>query len=1522
MAKDAREQRNQEVTDLPGTPQPLGGLVQGQPEPEEARVDVAPTGDPQATQLTIPGIPEVEEGEGLTAPEPETGLPPVEFMQSDRSNAYMEHRENFSGANELDQVLSRVRSREGQATAVTQEKGVQTQDDTRPPQEEGQEQQIVIGRILGQEGFGAFVNGEMVGAGATEEEALAAGKEAIAPPSFGEQAAAVGKDIVRGLTELPLQVVGGAADAIQETVNAVDSLGDWLNENVADLRVEVDIPFVDDDEVINLDPGDVAEAILPDVAEAESVTGGGARAISQFITGFVGAGKLLKGMGLAAKGGTAAQVGEAMAKGAIADFTVFDPHEDRLSNMIQQVPELQNPVTEYLAADEDDTETEGRLKNAIEGLGLGAIVDGMMLSVKTLRGARKARALQEEAVENLQRSELIEQEVEFGRVDVDEFADLGDPNVDDIVLRRPAAGIEGKLADAPEGVRPQDILGGEVDLKATDVGETISAAKIDIEESAARGADLEFDDVFEDVSGVEVMSSNIDESLITDDLISISDLPEDSLASLRESLPEGVSTEDLVPEVFVKKAPTGGWIIRPELKSLDFKQLNQAKIDEIVGKVNTLEDALKSENHAVRFYAFKQALDDRGVPYREVDKGLASRYLYLGEGDAIKVRFADHDNISKLHTPPTHNLSDSKAGQTVDVLNDVLRSVGGPGDGVQEDAFINFARIDTPEDVQRAIKAMADINKEGIDKARRGVQTNIETELAAEKVNAWEVLTNRREGQPLNAEESLALRQLWSQSGDALTQAARKAADNPGEANLFAFRKMVAVHDAIQKEVIAARTETARALQSWRIPAGGGIEQARAIQDILATKAETPEVHRELARRISVLAESGEFEALDEVVKRSVGARTYDAVVQAWINGLLSGPKTHLVNMMSNTSVIFNSMAERAVAARLGHVMGTDNAVQMGEATAQWFGLVQGLKDSFRISAKGSQVGPAMRRIGAAEGIRGRVSAVGEAVGQIFPFEEQGTVIRSAISGQSGFGLNKIDVPRQGAMASEVWDVASDTFLGRTLDTLNVVTQIPGRALGAEDELFKTIGYRMELNAQALRQAQREVSAGMIPEAELKGRIAEIIENPPENIRLSAIDAAAYQTFNGAPGKISQTIMKYREAAPVIGVLTAPFVRTVGNLLKYTYERTPLAPLMGEVRANIAAGGARRDMALARISTGSTMMLISADMAMSGQITGQGPSDPQQRAAMRRAGIKPYSVKVGDRWFAYNRLDPIGTLMGLSADVVDITVNGDFDDDKWNEDVERAVIATIAAIGNNSMNESYMQGMANFVEAMADPSRNAEYWAGSVAGSIIPTGVAEIARYQDPYMREARSMWDSIRARTPGMSDELPLRRDLWGRPIDRRSGLGATFDAVSPIYSKKENPEPIDTELLRLGDAPSSMPRRTSLSGVTVNLDQYEGAYSRLVELAGNEVKLAKYGNKGAKDALNDIIQGKSPFSTIYKLRTDGPDGGKMSFIRGVVQEYRAAAKDELLDEFPQILVEIRRKKKAQTKWQIQQTQ
>ena len=48
--------------------------------------------------------------------------------------------------------------------------------------------------------------------------------------------------------------------------------------------------------------------------------------------------------------------------------------------------------------------------------------------------------------------------------------------------------------------------------------------------------------------------------------------------------------------------------------------------------------------------------------------------------------------------------------------------------------------------------------------------------------------------------------------------------------------------------------------------------------------------------------------------------------------------------------------------------------------------------------------------------------------------------------------------------------------------------------------------------------------------------------------------------------------------------------------------------------------------------------------------------------ALERTGWQRNSIKVGDRWYAYNRLDPAGSLLGLAAQMVEILNNSEDED--------------------------------------------------------------------------------------------------------------------------------------------------------------------------------------------------------------------------------------------------------------------
>ena len=96
----------------------------------------------------------------------------------------------------------------------------------------------------------------------------------------------------------------------------------------------------------------------------------GATAV-QFMIPYTGAFKVMNAFKFARAAGKVGKVSQALAAGAVTDFVAFEADDPFLSGLIQDTPALQNPITEFLAADEKDPAAMNRLRHAVEGLGLG-----------------------------------------------------------------------------------------------------------------------------------------------------------------------------------------------------------------------------------------------------------------------------------------------------------------------------------------------------------------------------------------------------------------------------------------------------------------------------------------------------------------------------------------------------------------------------------------------------------------------------------------------------------------------------------------------------------------------------------------------------------------------------------------------------------------------------------------------------------------------------------------------------------------------------------------------------------------------------------------------------------------------------------------------------------------------------------------------------------------------------------------------------------------------------------------------
>lgn len=710
----------------------------------------------------------------------------------------------------------------------------------------------------------------------------------------------------------------------------------------------------------------------------------------------------------------------------------------------------------------------------------------------------------------------------------------------------------------------------------------------------------------------------------------------------------------------------------------------------------------------------------------------------------------------------------------------------------------------------------------------------------------------------MSAAEAVAARKLLTSSGEQLVALAKKAAA-PGAtaADQAAFRRAAQVHYALQAEVIAARTETARALQAWAIPAGGDQMRARAIREMIEAEGGTDNIRR-MAAHIATLEDSPA--GLNHYLRESLGGRFRKAAYEMWVNGLLSGVKTHVVNVTSNAATMVWAIPERYVAAGVSRALyGGD--VKAGEAAAMAYGLTEGVRDGLRMAF-------------------GMKSA------------------NEKLAATLGFST-KVDIgERQRAISPGAMGVDPASALGVGIDWMGRAIGLPTHLLGREDMFFKAVGYRMALRARAYRQASAE---GLQGEA-FAERVAEIMADPPASISAEAVGFAEYQTFTNELGTMGQKGTAALNAIPGAR-LVVPFIRTPVNIMKYTLQRTPLALASRAIRADIAAGGERGALALARIGMGTTAMIGVMSLAADGIITGGGPEDRDLNKLWRDNGMEPYSVKVGGRWYSYSRADPIGMLVGIAADISEIAT------DAKEDDTGRLAVAGIVALKDNLLSKTYMSGVLDFLGAIdtRNPQASAERYVANFAGTLMPysTFIRQVAQARDPVIRDTKGMENakgerlsgfldtlvrSVKAKIPGYSSELPPRRNLWGEIITRESGLGLGYDFVAPFTSRPADKKDAVNDEMLANRVAIEMPSRV-IDGAPLTPEEY----SEFVRISGTM----------AKERLDKLVA-----SDGFKRLPSGEGSMRSEVMRDVILKARAAARVQMLRVSPDLRERARQAK------------
>lgn len=836
---------------------------------------------------------------------------------------------------------------------------------------------------------------------------------------------------------------------------------------------------------------------------------------------------------------------------------------------------------------------------------------------------------------------------------------------------------------------------------------------------------------------------------------------------------------------------------------------------------------------------------------------------------------------------------------------------------MEEGAFLNFEKMEGPVEAAKVIDALQDVISETDGFAKMGAgkpETQKEVIEKALQYNAENTGTDvNRLIRDLNVRETVS-RDMASRivAGKMALQSTGKRISNladqietlskTGKSTEEVDRQLVdlmQMHVELQANVKGLQTSAARATAAGRIATTDALKVDSL--DSLAVFGGSERV-RMLAKQLRAANDDA---ARSKLIKKAVERKWLRVLNEYWINSILSGYTTHALNMTSNTINLLARPAERGIGAAL-RLDGKETA----KALKTYVYMASYMKDALTMAAKAG-------------------------------YNHRAIIDNSAkVDSMQGQRTTR-------ALSAEALGVQNKA--GATVvDLLGKITTMPSRALGTEDEFFKQLAFRSNLRANVVVDAgnmsikdiqkmgygsrqefidrefekafETKISAEeRWQEMVLTGKVADdpkvkekfINEtigaaNQRSAYAQKALEEARQTTFTNPlqKGTMSHGFQEYANRHPVLRQIV-PFIQTPMNIMYNAWDRTPLLNLMREEykEALRSPDPEIRSQAVGKMVVGTSIYASLTYLAMEGRITGGGPTDPKLAALYRNSkNWQPYSINVGTpdnpKWISYQRMDPWTTAFGVVGDVSEMIEMGQMADN----DAADIMSMAIAAIGNNIVSKTYLQGISDVVNIMNSKDRpwEVEGFLKRRTASLLPFSslTGQVNNAFDDNLREVRTYLDQFRKQTGIARSSLPLKYDwISGQPLETpETMLG--YIQVKSMKPEDKNIAVINTEMQKLNYKFAGADRK--IGGITLTPEQYQ----RWNQLIGT----TKVSGKTLSEALVKEIN-KSRYrkdDDDYNL-VMSRESHRVQMLNRQISRYRDRAKRLLYKEFPELKQQVR---------------
>jgi hypothetical protein len=667
------------------------------------------------------------------------------------------------------------------------------------------------------------------------------------------------------------------------------------------------------------------------------------------------------------------------------------------------------------------------------------------------------------------------------------------------------------------------------------------------------------------------------------------------------------------------------------------------------------------------------------------------------------------------------------------------------------------------------------------------------------------------------------------------------------------FHQAVAFEGVLVKAVKGRQADIARTLGIFSQARTSSAARGAQLETIL-NEAGGIRNSFELANSYTALDSRADRAALSE---KTISGTARDIWYSTWINGLLSSPITHAKNIVGNAAFGAYQLPERVIASGIGKARnfvfsGGEDAIQLNEVYAQAMGMLQGMREGGHIA--------------------------------VTAFKKN----------EPTDALSKIENFRNGRDTFDVsfGDSTTAKALNGAMKFWGGLVTIPSRTLMAEDEFFKAVGYRMELNALVTREANKEYSnliKNGVDETTASQQSAalqqKLLVEPTPEIEEAAKAMSTTVTFTRDLEEGLQGAQRFLKDTPVLKIFF-PFVKTPTNIAMEAMSRTPVLNLASpRFWGDFNAGGIRRDMAMARVTLGAGIIYGAVSYALDGKVTGYGPMRAEDKAALEGTGWQQFSFvfnksdvspeliadykkitnvkETPDKvYVSYAGIEPFSSMMSIAATAGEYAMV-----DGSEADMEKLMMGGALGLYQYTSEQPMLQGYGELMKMFSSKAKDApsmlynvmaqvskqttSYVIGGSPAGAYSSFIAAIERVVKPeksLVMEAvspddvgilsgaeKGFWEAYaqaKARNPLTSDTLPVQLDaITGE--EKRIGKGNWSEMFDPFKSSDGKYSPAHAVLVEYGVPMPKIPKK--IDGVELTDKQY----NQWIEIATTKFKL-----------------------------------------------------------------------------------